>query len=101
MRIYVLIYLFPFRYSFFGVVNERKRNESKNLRCEAISPLRCDLGIDENHDKVKGVLTLVQGLSNKHNKPLSVRFLSDGKAKIEQKTNFNNQYLKDVIVRSL
>lgn len=59
------------------------------------------IGIDEDQMKVTGILTLVQGLSNKYKKPLSVRFVSDGKAKIGEKTDFNNQYLKDVTVRPL
>lgn len=59
------------------------------------------VGIDEDINKVVNILNLVQGLSNKYNKPLSIRFVSDGKAKIWQKTTFNNQYLKDVIVKPL
>lgn len=59
------------------------------------------IGIDEDPKKVLGILTLLQGLSNKYKKPLSARFISDGKAKIGEKTNFDNQYLKDVIVRKL
>jgi uncharacterized protein (UPF0210 family) len=59
------------------------------------------IGIDEDQTKVTGILTLVQGLSNKYKKPLSVRFVSDGKAKIGEKTNFQNQYLTDVVVRPL
>lgn len=59
------------------------------------------IGVDENPMKVAGILALVQGLSDKYKKPLSVRFVSDGKAKIGEKTDFQNQYLKDVIVRPL
>jgi len=59
------------------------------------------IGINENIEKVTNILKLVQGLSNKYNKPLSIRFVSDGKAKIGEKTNFKNQYLKDVVVRKL
>lgn len=59
------------------------------------------IGIDEDQMKVAEILMLVQGLSDKYNKPLSVRFVSDGKAKIGEKTNFHNQYLRDVIVRKL
>jgi hypothetical protein len=44
-------------------------------------------------------LTLFQGLSNKYKKPLSARFVSDGKAKIGQMTHFGIPYLKDVVVR--
>ena len=59
------------------------------------------IGIDEDHNNVLGILCLIQGLSNKYNKPLSVRFVSDGKAKIGEKTDFQNKYLKDVIVKKL
>lgn len=59
------------------------------------------IAVDEDPMRVKGILTLVQVLSNKYKKPLSVRFVSDGKAKIGENTDFNNQYLKDVVVRPL
>lgn len=59
------------------------------------------IGINESHERIMEVLSLVQGLSNKHKKPLSVRFVSDGKAHIGEKTDFKNQYLKDVVVRPL
>lgn len=70
--------------------------------------LHCGLGIDtypiginEDIKKVTNILKTVQGLSNKYNKPLSVRFVSDGKSKIGEKTDFKNQYLKDIILRKL
>ncbi|MCL5438774.1 MAG: DUF711 family protein [Patescibacteria group bacterium] len=59
------------------------------------------IGINEDPQRVAQILRLVQGLSNKYQKSLSVRFVSDGKAKIGDKTNFQNQYLKDVTVRKL
>ncbi len=59
------------------------------------------LGIDEKPERVKEILKLLQGLSNKYNKPLSARFVSDGKTRIGEKTNFQNQYLKDVTIRKL
>lgn len=46
-------------------------------------------------------MKLVQGLSNKYQKPLSIRFVSDGKAKIGDKTDFKNKYLKDVHIRPI
>ena len=49
-----------------------------------------------------GCLTsTLQGLSAKYKKPLSARFVSDGKTRINEKTDFQNQYLKDIIVRPL
>ena len=59
------------------------------------------IGIDESMQRVVEVLKLIQGLSNKYNKPLSCRFISDGKAKIGDKTDFKNQYLKDVAIRQI
>ena len=47
------------------------------------------------------ILRLLQGLSRKYGKPLSARFISDGEAKIGEKTDLKNQYLKDVVVRPL
>lgn len=59
------------------------------------------IGVDENPEKVLSILKLVQALSNKYQKPLAVRFVSDGKAKIGEKTDFGNQYLKDITVKNL
>ena len=59
------------------------------------------IAIDQDKKRVVEILKLVQQLSNKYKKSLSARFVSDGKAKIGEKTNFKNQYLKDVIVREL
>ena len=59
------------------------------------------IGVDERPERIAEVLTLVQGLSNKYQKPLSARFVSDGKANIGQLTHFGNPYLKDVVVRPL
>jgi uncharacterized protein (UPF0210 family) len=59
------------------------------------------IGIDESPEKVLNVLKLTQALSNKYKKPLSIRFVSDGKAKIGDRTDFKNQYLKDVKVKAI
>ena len=59
------------------------------------------IGLDEDRDRVKDVLKLVQGLADKYKKPLAVRFVSDGKARIGEKTDFKNQYLKDVVIKVL
>lgn len=59
------------------------------------------IGVNENSERVLEILRLVQGLSSKYKKPLSARFVSDGKAKINEKTDFQNQYLKDVKVSQL
>ncbi|MDF1496636.1 MAG: DUF711 family protein [Patescibacteria group bacterium] len=59
------------------------------------------IGIDESPERILNILKVVQGLSNKHKKALSVRFVSDGKSRIGEKTDFQNQYLKDVLIRPL
>lgn len=59
------------------------------------------VGVDEKPERVAEILRLIQGLSNKYAKPLSVRFVSDGKAGIGQRTGFGNPYLKDVVIRPL
>jgi len=59
------------------------------------------MGIDEKPERIIDILKLIQGLSNKYHKPLAARFVSDGKAKIGEKTDFQNQYLKDVVVKPL
>jgi hypothetical protein len=59
------------------------------------------IGIDEDKKRLVEILKLIQKLSNKYKKPLSARFVSDGRAKIGEKTDFKNQYLKDVMIRKL
>lgn len=59
------------------------------------------IGVDESSDRVVEILRLVQALSNKYEKPLSARFVSDGRAKIGDKTDYQNQYLTDCTVRAL
>ncbi len=59
------------------------------------------VGVDEDPERIADVLRLTQGLSNKHRKPLSARFISDGMARIGDQTALANPYLKDVIVRPL
>lgn len=59
------------------------------------------LGTDESPERVLEIMTLIQALSDKYRKPLSIRFVSDGRAKIGQRTEFKNPYLKDVIINKL
>ena len=59
------------------------------------------IGIDEDPLRVVEILKLVQALSAKYNKHLAVRFVSDGRAKIGEKSDFKNQYLKDVVIRAV
>lgn len=59
------------------------------------------LGIDEDPQRIHEVLCLFQRLSAKFQKPLSARFVSDGKTKIGEVSEFQNPYLKDVRIRPL
>ena len=59
------------------------------------------IDIDEKPERVLEILKLIQSLFNKHNKPLSARFVSDGKAKIGEQTDYQNQYLKYCVIRPL
>lgn len=91
----------------FELADEYEKGNFKIERNIFLS-LHSGLGIDtypiavnQNKERIIEILKLLQNLSNKYKKPLSARFVSDGKAKIEEKTDFKNQYLKDVIVREL
>jgi len=99
-------FMFPCLEDFELATEYEKGNFSieRNIYLSLHSGLGIDtypIGIDEKPKRIIEILSLLQGLSNKYKKPLSARFVSDGKAKIGQKTDFKNQYLKDVIVRKL
>ncbi len=91
----------------FGLAEEYEKgnfNIERNIFLSLHSGLGIDtypIAINQNKKRVIEILKLIQQLSNKYKKPLSVRFVSDGKAKIGEKTDFKNQYLKDVVVRGL
>lgn len=79
-------------------------NIERNIFLSLHSGLGIDtypIAVNQSKERVIEILKLLQKLSNKYKKPLSARFVSDGKAKIGEKTDFKNQYLKDVIVREL
>ena len=59
------------------------------------------IGIDEDPARVLAILRVLQRLASKYRKPLSARFVSDGRAKIGEVTQFDNPYLKNVRVRPL
>lgn len=70
--------------------------------------LHSGLGIDtypiaknESPERVLQVLKLLAGLSDKYKKPLAARFVSDGKSIEGEKSDFNNKYLRDVLLRKL
>ena len=59
------------------------------------------IGVDESPRRVLEILTVLQRLSQRYDKPLSARFVSDGRARIGERSDFGNQYLKDVVIRPL
>lgn len=59
------------------------------------------IGVDEDPHTILDILQLSRALSLKHQKCISVRFISDGRARIGDRTHFQNKYLKDVLVRPL
>lgn len=59
------------------------------------------MGVDEKPEKILAILRTLQGLSNKYTKPLSARFVSDGRARTGETTDFGNMYLNDVVIRPL
>ena len=91
----------------FDLAREYERGEfsiERNIFLSLHSGLGIDtypIAVDQNKKRVREILNLTQALSNKHKKPLSTRFVSDGKAKIGEKTNFQNQYLKNVVLKGL
>lgn len=91
----------------FELANEYEQGNfpiERNIFLSLHSGLGIDtypIGTDEDRKRVVQILKLIQALSRKYKKPLSVRFVSDGKAKIGEKTNFKNQYLRDVVIRKL
>ena len=91
----------------FELADEYEKGEfsiERNVFLSLHSGLGIDtypIGVDEKPERVEQILKLLKALSEKHNKSLSARFVSDGKAKIGDKTDFKNQYLKDVMVKNL
>jgi hypothetical protein len=59
------------------------------------------IGIDEDPKRIQQILNLLLALAKKYNKPLSARFISDGKVRIGEKSDFRNPYLKDVVIRKV
>jgi uncharacterized protein (UPF0210 family) len=59
------------------------------------------IGVDESPARVRQILALVQALAAKHAKCLAVRFVTDGRARIGDRTSFGHPYLTDVTVRPL
>ncbi len=98
--------MFPCLEDFELAVEYEKGNFSieRNIYLSLHSGLGIDtypIGIDESPERIFEILCLLHGLAQKYQKPLSARFVSDGKAKIGAMTDLKNQYLKDVVVRPL
>ena len=91
----------------FALAEQYEENEfliERNVFLSLHSGLGIDtypIGVNEEKERVIEILSLLKGLAEKYDKPLAARFVSDGKAKSGQKTNFKNQYLKDVIINPL
>lgn len=77
-----------------------ERNLFLSLQC-GVGIDTYPIGIDEPEETITSTLRLVQGLSRKHDKPLSVRFVSDGRAAVGDHTEFDSPHLCDVVVRRL
>jgi uncharacterized protein (UPF0210 family) len=91
----------------FELAEEYEHHNFSMERCIFLA-LHSGLGIDtypiatdESPLRVVEILKVLQGLSDYYKKPLSARFVSDGKAAKGEKTDFKNQYLKDVTVLPL
>ncbi|MEN8154653.1 MAG: DUF711 family protein [Acidobacteriota bacterium] len=91
----------------FELADEYERGNfsiERNLFLSLHSGLGIDtypIGIDEPGSRILEVLELLRGLSKKHAKPLSARFVSDGISGIGEISQFSNKYLKDVKIRKL
>lgn len=59
------------------------------------------LGLDEDPERILGVLELTRRLAQRYGKPLSIRFISDGKSKIGQRSQFDNIYLREAVLRGI
>lgn len=60
------------------------------------------IGINESKNRIIEILELTQFLSTKFNKPLSVRFVSDGISKIGERTRFQeHNFLTNSIIQKL
>jgi hypothetical protein len=77
-----------------------ERNTFLSLHC-GLGLDTYPLGVDERPARILEVLRLVRALSNRYRKPLSVRFVSDGKTRIGERSDFRSPYLTDVTIRAL
>jgi len=91
----------------FSLAEAYEENEfsiERNIFLSLHSGLGIDvypIGINEKKERVIELLSLVKGLSEKYDKPLAARFVSDGKAKLERKLILKIRYLKDVVINPL
>jgi Uncharacterised ACR (DUF711) len=91
----------------FGLAAEYEKGHfsvERNIYLSLHSGLGLDtypLGVDEKPATLLPILRLLQGLAKKYGKALSARFVSDGRARIGERTDFGNPYLRDVTLRPL
>ncbi len=91
----------------FELAEEYERGQfsiERNIFLSLHSGLGIDtypLGTDEKPERVRQILNLLLALAQKYQKPLSARFISDGRSRTGDKSGFHNQYLKDVTIRPL
>jgi uncharacterized protein (UPF0210 family) len=79
-------------------------NIERNIFLSLHSGLGIDtypIGVDESPERVFDILKVLNAFSRKYNKALSARFVSDGMTRIGEKSDFQNQYMKDVVIRPL
>jgi Uncharacterised ACR (DUF711) len=91
----------------FGLAAEYDKGHfpiERNIYLSLHSGLGLDtypLGVDEEPATLLPILRLLQGLAKKYGKALSARFVSDGQARVGERTAFGHPYLKDVTIRPL
>ncbi len=59
------------------------------------------IGIDESPERLLQVLRLTQALAQKHQKMLSIRWISDGISRIGERSRFANPFLSEAVLRPI
>lgn len=59
------------------------------------------VAMDESPERMLHILQLTHALAYRYEKPLSVRWVCDGKNGLGQRTELNNKYLQEVVLRPL
>lgn len=77
-----------------------ERNMFASLHC-GLGIDTYPIGVDESPERIRNVLETVHRLAVRYRKPLAVRFVSDGIAKVGEMTDFQNAFLQDAVIRPL